>query len=176
MTIEKSRGKARPTLPRSSDLATVPQPEAPRTAQRGPDGRFAPGHQSGRGKGAKRQLARLMGTDSADPITALVASSAASAYRAHIQELPNQGSIVSSLVALAARSEALAAFFYAEATRHGLGSDKGVAALSEASKHGQRAERLLVTALDVSKALALATKTDAYDILADYMPSRDEDK
>lgn len=169
MTIEKSHGKARPTLPRASDLGTVPQPEAPRTATRGPDGRFAPGNRTGRGKGAKRQLARLMGTDSADPITALVASSAAATYRAHIQELPNQGSMVSSLVSLASRHEALSAYFHSVAAKAGLGTTEGVAALTEASKHGQRAERLLVTALDVSKALALATKSEPVDVLDAYM-------
>ncbi len=171
MTIEKSHGKARPTLPRSSDLVSVPQMEPPRTAARGPDGRFLPGHRTGRGKGAKRQLARLMGTDSDDPITALVASAAATAYRAHMQELPNQGSIVSSLVSLASRHEALSAFYQAEGAKHGYASETGTAALQEASKHGQRAERLLVTALDISKALAASTKAEPFDILADYMPT-----
>lgn len=172
MTIEKSHGKARPTLPRSSDLGAMPalDADAQPTAQRAPDGRFVAGNAVGKGRGAKRALARLMGVGSEDPVASMVAAAATTTYRAHLAELPNQGSIVSSLVALASRHEALAAFFHAEAARLGLGTPEGVAALENASKQGQRAERLLVTALDAAKSLS-AAKPEAYvDPLDAHMP------
>jgi hypothetical protein len=170
MTIEQSHGKARPTLPRASDLGTVPPPEPQRTAQRGPGGRFVAGNGVGRGKGSKRALARLMGTSEDDAAAVAVASAARCTYKAHIDELPDQGSIVSSLVAMAARAEALCAFFHAEGCRVGLGSPEGMARLEAASKHGQRAERLLVTALDVSRALAAGKTSTHVDPLDAYMP------
>ena len=174
MTIEKSHGKARATLPRSSDLGTctVPQPDPMPSAKRSSNGRFAPGTPSlGRGKGAKKALAQMMGSGASDPVAKLVAAAATATYAAHIAELPSQGSIVSSLVALAARHEALAGFFHAEAARLGMGSKEGLAALENASKQGQRAERLLVTALDIAKALAAAKPANETDVLAQWMPT-----
>ncbi len=171
MATERSHGKARTILPRSSDLLSVPQPEPKPTAKRGSDGRFAPGNTVGRGKGAKKALAQLMGVDTSNPVVKFVGAVATQTYRAHLDEMPNRGSIVSSLVAMAARHEALSGYFHAEGCRLGLGSPDGLKALENASKQSQRAERLLVTALDISKALASRKPVEALDILDAYMPA-----
>ncbi|MBX3209082.1 MAG: hypothetical protein KF764_28880 [Labilithrix sp.] len=89
-----------------------------------------------------------------DPETAAVTRAATAAYRATLAEMPHDGSTVRGLVAMAARHTALYGFHTGEAERLGLGTPEGVAASQEATKHGQRAERILVTALDISTRLA----------------------
>lgn len=174
MTLgERSHGKARPRLVRSSDLtpltdtATAEQP--PR--QRDASGRFASGNAVGIGRGAKAAVRRLLGRGTAidDPEALAVARDADTLYCATLRELPSDGSTVRQLVALFARHTALAAYWSAKASTVGLGSDEGVAAADHATKHGTRAERLSVTMLDVSRTLAAKRDADApFDPLAKY--------
>ncbi len=154
MTIETSHGKARPTLPRSSDLQAVPAPVGEPSASRDAAGRFAPGNVVGRGKGWKRAIARLLGRDVSDPVAVAVAHDAWTIFAACIRELPHDGPIVRGLVAQKARHDALAGFWAARAVEVGLTTDEGITAQTQATLHGQRAERLTVTALDVATKLA----------------------
>jgi len=158
MTIERSRGKARPTLPRASDLAVPPvaDADAERSRQRDGAGRFASGNAVGRGRGWKRAVAKLLGRASEDPASAAVAADAWRLYSARLREMPNDGPTVRGLAALGAREEALAGFWHAEAAARGLATPEGMAASDRAMRHGQRAERLTVTTLDVATKLAAA--------------------
>ncbi len=171
MPIEQSHGKARPTLSRSSDLATVPPPEAERPAQRDAQGRFTGGNALGRGKGAKRAIARMLGTTAADPVATEVTSAARIAYRAKLAELPNRGPTVSTLVATSARHDALCAFWNQEAARRGLATEEGMTAQAEATKHDQRSERLMVTAIDIATKLS-RRESEPVDVLAAFMPPK----
>lgn len=66
MTIEQSHGKARPTLPRLSDVnpGTVPE----RAGERDDGGRFAVGNAAARGRGWKRAVRGLLGAAVEDPV------------------------------------------------------------------------------------------------------------
>jgi len=157
MPIESSHGKARPTLPRSSDLQAVPtvsDAERQRAGSRDAHGRFAPGNVIGRGRGWKRAIARVLGRHIEDPVAIAVAADAWKDYCATLRQLPSDGPMVRGLVALKARHLALAAYFHGLGAERGLSTEEGMAALEMASKHGQRAERLAVTALDVATKLA----------------------
>lgn len=158
MTIEQSHGKARPTLPRASDLVPVTRTERERTGQRDARGRFAPGNSTATGRGWKAAMAKLLGRSVDDPTASVVARDAWRLYLASLSELPDDGPTVRGLVAMKARHEALAGFWFAQAAAAGLGTPEGIAAGEQATKHGQRAERLAVTALDVASKLATARR------------------
>lgn len=160
MTIERSHGKARPTLPRSSDLSpveTVPTPSEGRDA----GGRFASGNRIAHGSRWRATIRRLLGRGATSEQAESVARQAYRLYCALLRELPSDGPSVRMLAALQARHAALAAFFTDRAAEVGLDTPEGMAALERASKDGQRAERLAVTALDVSTKLASANKGKA---------------
>lgn len=72
---------------------------------------------------------------------------------------------VRGLVAQRARHEALAGFWTAKAAELGLESEAGLLATEQATKHGQRAERLAVTALDMAVKFAQLTKPSAVSAL-----------
>jgi len=162
MTIESSHGKPRPTLPRSSDLqpVTVVDADRERCGKRDAHGRFSSGNVVGRGRGWKLAIARVLGRQVDDPIAQQVADDAWRTYCAALRELPSDGAIVRGLAALMSRHEALAAFWHAHAAIVGLTTEDGIAGQDQATKHGQRAERLTVTMLDVAR--ALAKKPDDY--------------
>jgi hypothetical protein len=154
MAIERSKGKARPALPRSSDLA-VPQPPLDPRQGRDANGRFSPGNRTARGRGWKRALGKLAGDELAPELRQL-AGDAGSLYRARLAELPHQGPTVSSLVAEGARSSVLSARFAARAFELGLDTDAGRAALETSMRLGQRAERTSISAIDIASRLATA--------------------
>lgn len=111
----------------------------------------------------------MLGSTPDDPIAAEVSAAARIAYRAKLAELPNQGPIVATMVACAARHDALCAFWSEEAARRGLSSAEGIAAQAEATKHDVRSERLMVTAIDLATKLA-RRETAPVDVLDAYMP------
>lgn len=155
MPIELSHGRARPTLPRASDLqpVTVSDAERGRFGERDERGRFANGNRTGRGRGWKRAIASMLGKDVDDPVAQRVAADAWRVFAATVRELPSDGASVRALAASRARHVALESFWHAHAVTIGLTSPEGVKAQEMASKHGQRAERLAVTALDVATRL-----------------------
>jgi hypothetical protein len=156
MTIERSHGRARPTLPRSSDLTeplTVGEPSDSRAS----DGRFAAGNQLATGRGWKHSIARSLGRDLAGEAGELGAEAYA-LYRAFLADLPCDCASVRSLVAQRARAAVLAARYARRAGEVGIDTADGATALDAAAKWDQRAERLAVTSLDVSTRLATAAR------------------
>lgn len=149
MTIERSHGKARPTLPRASDLRTVPDPAQKPTAGRDAQGRFAPGNRAGLGARYVATIKRALGPEGAP-----VVSDARRIYAHTMRRMPSQAAPVAALVSMYARHAALFAHFSASASELGLDTPQGAAQLAIADKQSQRAERLLVTALDVATKLA----------------------
>lgn len=155
MTIERSHGKARPTLVRSSDLAPVETARDP-AAGRDASGRFGPGNRVSIGQGWKAVVRRMLGKGASDPEAVAVQRDTVKLFRAIVRELPSDGATVRQLAALQARHTALSAFYGAKAAELGLGSEAGVQAAEQSTKHGQRAERLAVTCLDVATKMAAA--------------------
>lgn len=160
MTIETSHGKARPTLPRSSDLATVETVKDP-SAGRSEGGRFAAGNRTAVGAKWKNACRKLLGSFAAGnpEAAAAVARDSWRLFTATMRELPADGAQVRQLAALGARHAALASYFTARSADVGLDTDEGIRFGAIASQHGQRAERLAVTTLDI--ATKTATKTGA---------------
>ena len=156
MSIEQSHGKARPTLPRSKDLANVP-PAGERPRQRDASGRFAPGNRAGVGRGWRAALARVLGRDLKGEVAPLARESWLT-FQAMLKELPHTGAQVSALVAARARSTTLSARYAARAAELGLDTDEGMRALTLSMQLDARAERLAVTSLDIATKLAAADR------------------
>ncbi len=157
MSIETSHGKARPTLPRSSDLAvvdTVPNP----SEGRAPFGRFAPGNRIAQGQRWKASIRKLLGRGATSAEAEALARESFRLYLALLRAMPSDGPSVRTLVALQARHVVLAARWANRAAELGFDSDEGIAADERALRHGQRAERVAVTALDVATRVATAKR------------------
>lgn len=167
MTIEKSHGRARPTLPRASDLRPVESERKP-TDGRGPDGRFAPGNRHSVGAGFKRTAKKLLGPGSGSDEEAVVRRDAWRVFVATMNAMPSDAPPVRSLVGLHARHVALAALYTAKAAAIGLDTPKGLEFQAAADRQSQRAERVLVTALDVAAKLASKAKP-ADDALSRFL-------
>lgn len=166
MAIEQSHGKARPTLPRASDLAAVPAvPE--RSRNHDERGRAVPGNDLGRGRGWKQALRKMLGRGASDSEAIAVAEDAWRLFCGALRELPHDGQNVRSLVMRKARHEAMSAYWSAKASLLGLDSPEGIKAEERATEHGQRAERLTVTAIDVATRLAKSTRGESFDPIAE---------
>jgi hypothetical protein len=164
MTIERSHGKARPTLPRASDLPAIETARDPSDG-RGPGGRFAPGNRISIRQGEKAAVRKLLGRGATDGDVAIVARDSLRLFNGAMRDLPTDGQLVRCLGALYSRHASVSAYFNAKADEAGLASDAAQKLLDVALRHGQRAERLAVTMLDVST--KLAKKTDADTLSAD---------
>jgi hypothetical protein len=156
MSIEDSHGAARPTLPRSRNLATVESVPS-RTKGRDANGRFASGNPySGEAKW-RSLMARTLGRDLQGEAGKL-AQEAYRHYRAYLADLPCDCASVRSLVAQRARAATLAARYALRGMELGETTELGAQCLAEALKWDQRAERLAVTSLDVSSKLVAVAK------------------
>jgi hypothetical protein len=153
VTLERSHGKLRPGLPRSGDLAVVESDRKPSDG-RSANGRFAAGNPIAKGARWKASIRKLIGRGASNEEAESVARAGFRLYCALLRELPSDGPSVRSLAALQARHAALAAHFTDRAGELGFDTKDGAAAIESATKHGQRAERLAVTTLDVSTRLA----------------------
>lgn len=165
--IEQSHGKARPMLPRASDLQTPaagdgeagPKPAPNPTDGRGAAGRFAPGNRIGLGARWKATLKKAMGA--ATEGEAGIVATDASRVAAHVlRSLPSDAAPVRVLVGIHARHVALHAYFTAKAEAAGLDTDRGMQLLAHADRQSQRAERTLVTAIDVARVHAAKKPND----------------
>jgi hypothetical protein len=156
MTIERSHEKARPTLPRASDLALAEGTVAERHRNHDEGGRFAARNQAAANRAWRRSLKKLIARDEpiSDDIVRTVLEDAWRIFTATLRELPNDGPTVRGLALRKARHEALEGFWTAKAAALGLTSPEALACEDRATKHGQRAERVAVTMLDVASALA----------------------
>jgi hypothetical protein len=153
VTIETSHGKARPGLVRASDLPTVESARKPSDG-RGSDGRFAPGNRLSVGAGFKRTAKKLLGTGTGSDEERVVRRDAWRVFVATMATMPTDAAPVRSLVSLHARHVALAAVYTAKAAEAGLGTATSLRLQEAADRQSQRAERVLVTALDVAVKLA----------------------
>jgi hypothetical protein len=152
VTIEQSHGKARPTLPRSGELKVVETAREP-SEGRAEGGRFASGNRIAAGQRWKASIRKLLGKGATNETAASLARESFRLYLALLRELPSDGPSVRVLAALQARHAALAAHFTDRAGEFGFETEAGAGALDVALKHGQRAERLAVTTLDVATKL-----------------------
>lgn len=150
MTIEKSHGKARPTLPRASDLQSA-ESVGNRSDGRTAGGRFAGGNRLSVDARQKSTIKRMLGSGAGDEVALAVARDALRLFGGFMRDMPSDGFQVRELVALEARHAAVAGFWAARAAELGLDTPEGKEADDRAMKHGQRVERLAVTALDVAR-------------------------
>lgn len=149
MTIERSHGKARPTLPRASDL-TPPEAARNPTAGRGAAGRFAAGNRIGLGARWKATLKKALGT-SGEGEAGIVTADAQRVMTHVLRSLPSDAAPVRVLVGIHARHVALHAYFTSKAEAAGLDTPAGMRLLDCADRQSQRAERVLVTAHDLAR-------------------------
>ena len=166
--IEQSHGKARPTLPRSSDLRNVETARNP-AAGRGPGGRFAAGNRISVHAGEKHAVSKLLGLASDNPDVMTVARDARRLFAGFLRDLPHDGQSVRDLVARRARHAAVEAYYVTKAAIAGLDTPEGQALDDRAMKHGMRAERLAVTSLDIATRLAAKRPPDAPTSLANAL-------
>jgi hypothetical protein len=155
VTFERSRGKARPTLPRSSELRAIESARDPSDG-RGVAGRFAPGNQISVRQGQKHAVKKLLGKDAGDSDATAVARDALRLLYAATRTSPDDGPVPRSLWALYARHLAVSAFYSARADEAGLDTERGMLLADKAAMHAQRGERLAVTAYDIASKLAAA--------------------
>jgi len=156
MSLEHSHGKARPTLPRSSDLRLVEREgaEGERPAWRGADGRVGPGNTLGTDRGLRMDIARMLGRAATTVEAASVHREALRVYRSALRGLSVSSELVRRSAARVARHCALESFYASKAIDAGLDTEQGQRLDQRASYHGERAERCTVTLLDVAGALA----------------------
>jgi hypothetical protein len=159
--IQRSQGKARPQLPRSRDLPAI-ESARDRTEGRRTNGQFAPGNRASVRSGEKHAVKKLLG-DASDRDVSLVAHDAMRLHNGAIRDLPSDGPIVRSLAAFYGRHAAVAGYANRQADGAGLDSEAGRMWLDVALRHGVRAERLVVTMLDVATRLAV-TREPAIDL------------
>lgn len=161
MTTEQSHDKARTTLPRASDLSLEAGTDGERRRNHDARGRFAPRNDASGNRAFRRALKKLIAADSLtdDAVVRTVLEDAWRIFTATLRELPNDGPTVRGLALRKARHEALEGFWTTRAAALGLTSPDALAAEDRATKHGQRAERVAVTMLDVATALSKATST-----------------
>ncbi len=149
VTIERSHGKARPALMRSSDLQAADTVTNP-TAGRGNGGRFAAGNRIGIGARWKATLKKALGSSS-EGEAGLVANDAMRVALNVLRSLPSDAAPVRVAVNIHARHVALHAYFTTKAEAAGLDTPRGLELLAVADRQSQRAERTLVTAHDIAR-------------------------
>lgn len=153
MTIEKSHGKARPTLVRSAELA-APKADTKPTDARAPHGHFAPGNRTGLDARFKATVKKALGTKASKGDVLTVYRDAQRVFTHTLRAMPSDAAPVRTLVTLHARHVALNGYFTAKAEEAGLDTEDGARLLEIADRQSARAERLLVTSLDVARVCA----------------------
>lgn len=167
MTIEQSHGKARPVLPRASDLPVI-EADAKPTIGRTAHGHFAAGNRTGLAARFTHTIKKALGTKAAAGDAKIVSRDARRVFSHLLRSMPSDAPPVRVLAAIHARHVALHGYYTAKAEEAGLETEDGLALLEVADRQSQRAERVLVTCLDV--ATKMAKKTDPGDaaLLADF--------
>ena len=152
---ELSHGKARATRARSSDLL-VAGPVDVRRRNHDDLGHWAPANEGGRGKGWRTLIRKSLGPGATTEDVVRLARESWTLYLALSRELPFTGAQVSSLTAARARWTVLSSYYTARAAEVGLGSVEGKELLDLALKLDVRAERLAISAADISVRMARA--------------------
>jgi hypothetical protein len=163
MTIEQSHGKARPTLPRASDLQpgqSVAKPAESRT----PDGRFASGNRASVAARFTHAIRKSLGSKAAKGEALVVARDARRVFSHVLRSLPSDAAPVRALLAVYSRHASLNAYYTLCAEAAGLDTTAGLKLLEVADRQSQRAERTLVTVHDLARVHAdLAARRGASD-------------
>ena len=157
--MERSHDKMRPSLPRSKELhvtETVGKPSEGRDV----NGRASAGNRLAVGAGMKHATKKLLGKGATEGDAVVVARDGLRLFYAALRELPSDGAVVRTLAGLYGRHSAVSAYFTAKADASGLGTPDGVAWADAALRHGQRAERLAVTMLDVAARMATTARAN----------------
>lgn len=153
MTIEQSHGKARPTLPRSSDARRADTDAKP-TDARGPHGHFAAGNRTALGAGLIHTTKKCMGDKDAAGELGIVARDARRVAAHVLRSFPSDAAPVRVLVSIHARHVALHAYYTHRAELAGLDTPEGLKFLAVADNQSKRAERTLVSAQDMARVCA----------------------
>ena len=166
MTVERSHGKARPTLTRASDLQaaeTADKPTEPRAAH----GHFAVGNRSAVGARFTNTIRKSLGAAESKGDALVVARDARRVFAHVLASLPSDAPPVRALLAVYARHQALHAYYSLAAEAAGLDTDRGLALLVVADRQSQRAERVLVTVHDLARVHASkrAGTVDPHEVL-----------
>jgi hypothetical protein len=159
MALERSKGKLRPGLPRSSDLHTVPAGEP--DGNRDTGGRFEKGNTVGTRRGIRALIKRHLGRDGTNAETESVYRETTTLFGGFMKSMPTEADVVQDLAARQARASVFSARFAAQALEVGIFTDKGRQLLEMSIRFDQRAERLMVTALDVATKLAESERKQA---------------
>lgn len=159
MTIEKSHGSARPTLPRASDLEAAETDRKP-TDGRGPGGRFAAGNRLSLGARFTATIKQSLGSTGSKGDALVVARDARRVFAQVLASLSSDAAPVRALLAVYARHQALHAYYSLAAETAGLDTDRGLALLVVADRQSQRAERVLVTVHDLARIHATTKRDD----------------
>jgi len=176
VTIERSHGKARPSLPRASDLNPVESAGKP-TDGRAPDGRFAAGNRASVAARFTHTIRKALGTKGATGDALIVARDARRVFGHVLASLPSDAAPVRALLAVYARHQALHAYYSNRAEEMGLDTTEGLALLVVADRQSQRAERVLVTAHDLARVHAKVSDSRApYDATPDAEDLAREEK
>lgn len=157
MTIEKSHGKARPALVRSSDLRASGDTASKPTAERDAHGHFAAGNRSAVAARFTATVKKALGSKAAAGEARIVTRDAKRVMSHILRALPSDAAPVRVLVAIHARHVALHGYYTAKAEEAGLDTNRGLELLAVADRQSQRAERVLVTATDIARTCAVQT-------------------
>ena len=158
MAIERSHGKARPSLTRASDLLTPVEAADNPTADRAGHGHFAAGNRLGLGARFTATIKKSLGSDAATGAALVVARDARRVFGHVLRSLPSDAPPVRALLAVYARHQALHAYYANRAEALGLDTPLGLKLLEVADRQSQRAERVLVTCHDLARVHAGASK------------------
>jgi hypothetical protein len=159
MGTERSHGKARTVLATSGMLRAIDTEasEARRAHNRDDKGRFRPGNKVATERGTSTAIKRLFGglarQEDLGPDAQLVVGDARRLYLTTMRSMPVDAAIVRSKVASMAWHEAMAAHWRRRALLAGLDTPEGIGCDERATQHDVRAERLVVTALDLAQRL-----------------------
>lgn len=148
--IERSHGKARPTLVRSSDLQPAPGAEQKPPVARAPNGRFAAGNQAASGARFTHAIRKALGSKAAEGEALIVARDARRVFGHVLRSLPSDAAPVRALLAIYSRHQALHGYYTVKAEAAGLDTPEGLKLLEVADRQSQRAERVLVTVHDLA--------------------------
>lgn len=153
MTIERSHGKARPSLPRASDARSA-ETDAKPTDLRAAHGHFAAGNRSGVEARFVGTVKKALGGGAGEGENRIVTRDAKRVMSHVLRSFPSTAAPVRVLVAIHARHVALNAYFTAKAEAAGLATPEGLKLLEVADRQSQRAERTLISAQDMARVCA----------------------
>jgi len=154
MAFEQSHGKARPALTRASDLVQPAESGEKRPDARTPGGQFAPGNRASVGARFTATVKKALGSKAATGEALVVARDARRVFGHVLAALPSDAPPVRALLSVYARHQALHAFYTLKAEAAGLDTEAGLALLAVADRQSQRAERTLVTCMDIARVCA----------------------